>query len=209
MLDTGYKWVINCRCLYARMCSHCPSPFDSKCERACLCAWMCNRESNCKRERETGAEFLMPPSVFCIHFFSPPRCRPTWKCLHKHHTDSVTHAHGARFDCTWQGIHYCFQSMGKSLLNAHPRCMATDVAFTTEYGWMHTHDVGPRMLPSQQNMGEYTPTTYSHRCCRVWVNAHPRRTAMDVAFIKSKGAWTPTTYSVQVFRRRTVKVKGT
>ena len=55
---------------------------------------------------------------------------------------------------------------------------------------MHTHDVLPRMLPSQQNMGEYTPTMYSHGCClhnRVQVNVHPQRTATDVAFTAAYG----------------------
>ena len=88
----------------------------------------------------------------------------------------------------------------KVWINAHWRCRATDIALTTEYWWMPTHDVWPRMLPSQQNMHEYTPTTYSHRCCLhngTWVNAHPRCTATDVAFIKSKGACTPTMYSVE------------
>ena len=33
-------------------------------------------------------------------------------------------------------------------VNTHLRCMATDIAFTKEYGWMHTHDVQPWMLPS-------------------------------------------------------------
>ena len=48
----------------------------------------------------------------------------------------------------------------KAWVNAHPRWMATDVAFTTEYGWMHTHDIRPWMLPS----------------LKVRVPAHPRRT---------------------------------
>ena len=128
------------------------------------------------------------------------------ECLHKHHTLTVTHTHGARFDCTQQGIHYCFhESMGKCTpttyghrcclpnrvwVNAHPWCMATNVAFTTESGWMHTHDVRPRMLPSQQSLGECTPMMYGHECClhnRVWVNAHPWCTATNVAFTTESG----------------------
>ena len=132
-------------------------------------------------------------------------------------------------------------------MNAHPWCTAMNVAFTTESGWMHTHDVRPRMFPSQQSLSECTlmmygleccphnrvwvnahpwsmatnvafttesglmhTTTYGHRCClsnRVWVNAHPQNMAMDVAFIKSKGVCTPTTCSSWVLRRHTAKVK--
>ena len=46
------RWVINCRCLYARARSHSPSKFDSVCAR--LCALMCGRESNCKKEKDWG-----------------------------------------------------------------------------------------------------------------------------------------------------------
>ena len=47
----------------------------------------------------------------------------------------------------------------KAWVNAHPWRMATDVAFTTENGWMHTHDIWPWMLPSlkvQQRLNKYT-----------------------------------------------------
>ena len=74
MLDTGYKWVINCRCLYARVCSHCPSLFDSNWVSACVpvsvCECVTERAIARERERETGAKFLMTSSVFCICFFS-------------------------------------------------------------------------------------------------------------------------------------------
>ena len=140
------------------------------------------------------------------------------------HADCYTHV--ATFDCTQQGIHYCFhESMGKCTpttyghecclhngiwvnahpwwgyvhecclynrvwVNANPWCTATNVAFTTESGWMHTHDVRPQMLPSQQSLGECTPMMYGHECClhnRVWVNAHPWCTATNVAFITETG----------------------
>ena len=134
-------------------------------------------------------------------------------------TDSVAHTRGARFDCTRQGIHCCFyESMGKCTpttfghgcclrnrvrVDAHPpRRSATDVAFATEYGWMHTrHDVRPRMLPSQQSTGGCTPaTTFGHGCClrnRVRVDAHPpRRSATDVAFATEYG-WMHTRHDVR------------
>ena len=150
---------------------------------------MCNRESSCKRERRGGwipidnclplfSCFVFRLFIFYFLFFSPffsfPLCcRPTWKCLHKHHIHigSVTHTHGDRFDCTRQGIN------------------------TLLLSWKH---------------GKCTPTMNGHGRClhnRIWVNAHPWHTAMDVAFIKSKGACTPTAYSMWVFRRCTAKVK--
>ena len=40
--------------LYTCVRSHCSSQFESKCACTHLCAWMCNRESNCKREKDGG-----------------------------------------------------------------------------------------------------------------------------------------------------------
>ena len=114
------------------------------CACACVGAWMsCIRESNCKREKDRVVVVVVCVCV-CV-------------CAHTHtHTDSFTHIHGARFDCTQQGIHYCFhESMGKCTptmygdgcclhnrvwVNAHSQPTAMDVAFTTEYGCLLTHD---------------------------------------------------------------------
>ena len=164
----AFQWVTNCRCLYARVCSHCPIPFDSKCVHASLCVWMCNWQREQLQEKDRGwiPYDICLPYPFLLLFFLLSVCsRPTWKCLHKHltHTLNITHTHGARFDCIRQGIHCCFhESMGECTpttygrgcclhnrvwVNAHQQHTVTDVAVTTEYGWMHTHDVRPWMLP--------------------------------------------------------------
>ena len=80
------------------------------------------------REQLQEKEFLMT-SVFRIHFFLSAVGLHENVYTNVTHTNSVTHTHGARSDCTRQGIHYCFhESMGKFTPTS------TDVAFTTEYG---------------------------------------------------------------------------
>ena len=206
-LPVGYQLqVFACSCAVTAP-PHLTVTWVSVCAHVCVCECVnCNCQREQLQEKDGGwihNDICLPYLFFFSFFFF------STVGLHENvytnitHKLTVTHTHGVRFDCTQQVIHYCFhESMGKCTpmmyghrsclhkrvwVNAHPRCMATNVALAMDYGWMHTHNVRQRMLPSQQNMG----------------NAHPRHTATDVAFIKSKGVCTLTTY----FRRCTAKVK--
>ena len=116
------------------------------------------------------------------HEYGWTHTNDVWSQMLPSQQSMVVHSPMSMGECTLTTYGHGCCLHNRVWVNTHPRCMATDVAFTKEYGWMHTHDVQPWMLPSLKARVPAHPQHSLFEFFMLWTFTHLLAASVTICF---------------------------